>query len=108
MAKFTLIKANAVRNPHQGLVVKAYYKQEPDNPLEIPHTVVVFNCWPRVEIEADIIEYKLNGVYEYPSGKRTDVIRGIAPKTKEGTYFSGYNPEELIAKKLNVLTKVEV
>lgn len=106
--KYTLVKANATRNPHQGLMVKAWYKQEPDNPLEIPQPLVFFNKWPPVEMEAKVTEYKLNGVYEYPSGKRTDTVFAFSPKTKEGTYFSGYSPEELIAKKLNVLTKVEV
>ena len=58
--KYTLISANATRNPHNGLMVTAYYKQDPSNPVEVPQRLVVFNRWPNVEIEADTVEYKLN------------------------------------------------
>lgn len=105
--KYTLISANATRNPHNGLMVTAYYKQDPSNPLEVPQRLVVFNRWPNVEIEADVVEYKLNGVYKYPNGKRTSSVVAFSPKTKDGNYLMGYSPEEIIAKRLNVLVKVE-
>lgn len=108
MAKFTLVAAHATRKPHQGLMVKAYYKQNPENPLEIPYSVVVFNKWPSVEVEAEVVEHKLNGVYEYPNGKRTNTILAFCPKTQDGKYYDGYSPQQIIAKRLEVLTKVEV
>ena len=107
MAKFTLVAAHANRNPHQGLVVKAYYKQDPSNYLEIPYSITVFNQWPTVEVEADTVEHKLNGVYEYPNGRRTRCLHLFCPKTKEGLYYRGYSPAEQIGNLLNKLIKVE-
>ena len=108
MAKFTLVSAHANRNPHQGLVVKAYYKQDPSNPFEIPYSIVVFNKWPPIEQEAEIVEHKLNGIYEYPNGKRTNCLHLFCPKTKEGLFYMGLSPEEQIMQRLHVLSKVEV
>lgn len=108
MAKFTLVAAHANRNPHQGLVVKAYYKQDPSNSFEIPYSVVVFNKWPPIEQEAEVVEHKLNGVYEYPNGKRTNCLRLFCPKTQKGEFYMGMSPTEQIAQRLHVLTKVEV
>lgn len=105
--EYTLVNARAVRNPHQGLMIKAYYKINPLDPDEISHSLTFFNRWPPIKIEADVTEYKLNGVYVYPNGKRVNKIYTFSPKTKEGVYFMGYSPQELIANKLDALTKVE-
>lgn len=88
-------------------MVTAYYKQNPSDSNEIPQRLVVFNGWPPVEIEADVKIHKLDGVYEYPNGKRTTDVVAFSPKTKNGLYMLGYNPDEIIAKKLTALTKVE-
>lgn len=108
MAKFTLVAAHANRYPHKGLEVKAYYKQDPSNPFEIPHSIVVFNKWPPIEQEAEVVEHKLDGVYEYPNGKRTNCLHLFCPKTQEGNFYMGLSPAEQIIARLNVLTKVEV
>lgn len=105
--KYTLISAKATRNPIRGLMVTAYYKQNPSDPNEIPQRLVVFNKWPSVEIEADLVMHKLDGVYEYPNGKRTDTVIAFSPKTKGGLYLKGYNPEAITAEKLSVLKKVK-
>lgn len=105
--KYTLISATATRNPIRGLMVTAYYKQNPSDSNEIPQRLVVFNKWPSVEIEADLIIHKLNGVYEYPNGKRTDTVVAFSPKTKSGSYLMGYNPEVIVAEKLSVLKRVK-
>lgn len=72
MAKFKLVGAHAKRVPHTGLVVTCCYKQDPENPLEKPTPLTVFNCWPPVELEAELVEVPLDGIYEYPNGKRVD------------------------------------
>ena len=105
--KYILVAANANRDPHKGLMVKAYYKRDPSNPFEVPQSIVLFNCLPPVEMEAEVTEYKLNGTYEYKNGRRTDTIRTFSPKTKNGTYFMGYAPQQLLAERMKLLTKVE-
>lgn len=105
--KYELISATATRNQIRGLMVTAYYKQNPSDSNEIPQRLVVFNRWPPVEVEADVKIHKLNGTYEYPNGKRTTDVVAFSPKTKAGLYMSGYSPDEIIAKKLSALTKVE-
>lgn len=104
--KYTLVAAHANRDPHRGLMVKAYYKQDPSNPFEVPQSMVVFNRWPPVEMEAEVTEYKLDGIYEYPNGKRTREIRTFSPKNQDDTYVKGMSPQELISKRLCVLVKV--
>ena len=105
--KYTLVSAHANRNPHQGLMVKAYYKLDPSNPLEVPQSLVVFNQWPPVIMEAELTEYKLDGVYEYPNGTRTRDIRVLSPKNEDGSYKSGWDPADMIAKRLAILVKVD-
>lgn len=105
--KYNLISAYAKRDAHKGLMVTAYYQQE-NKPLEKPFRVTVFNHWPPVELEADVNEYKLDGVYEYPNGKRTTSIIAFSPKTKEGLYLRGFSPAEVFVKHMNVLKKIEV
>lgn len=95
MAKFYLVCADAKRIPHQGLMVVAKYKQQPENPLEISQCWTVFNRWPPVEMEADVVTIDLNGVYEYPNGIRISEITAFVPKTKDGLYFRGCSPEEI-------------
>ena len=46
--EYTLTSANAVRKPHVGLVVNAYYKRDPLDHNEIPLKITVFNRWPKV------------------------------------------------------------
>lgn len=104
--KYTLVAAHASREQHRGLMVKAYYKHDLSNPLEIPYSIVVFNQWPPIEVEAEVTVHKLNGIYEYPNGKRTSEIRVFSIKNKDDTYKMGFSPQELIAKKLTVLVKV--
>lgn len=106
MAKFYLVGGCTKRNPHTGLVNICYYKQDPENLLEKPRKVVMFNRWPPVEMEADVVDVPLNGVYEYPSGIRTSNINVICPKTKEGTYYRGWSPQELVAQSMHLLKKV--
>jgi hypothetical protein len=88
-------------------MVTAYYKAVPSDPLEVPQKLTVFNKWPSIEIEADLVTHKLNGIYEYPNGKRTDTVIAFCPKTKAGLYIMGYNPDEIVARKLSVLKRVE-
>lgn len=106
MAKFTLACADAKRVPHAGLMVKAYYKQHPENPYEKSQQLVVFNKWPPVELEADIVDMPLDGTYEYPNGLRVDNTITFCPKAKDGTYLSGYSPEQIVAHRLTNLKRV--
>lgn len=108
MAKFTLVSATTTRDPHRGLMTIAYYKQDPSNPLEKPQSTVIFNRWPTVTIEAEVIEYPLNGVYENKNHKRLDSLVLFCPKTTEGLFCAGRSPAEQIGKLLTKLTKVEV
>ena len=94
------------RNPHTGLVSVAYYKQDPKNVLEKPRKVVFFNSWPPLEMEADVVDVPLNGVYEYSNGVRVDRVNVICPKTKEGLYYRGWSPQELVAQRMHLLKKV--
>lgn len=95
MAKFYLVCADAKRIPHTGLRVVAQYRQQPENPLEKPQRLTVFNRWPPVEMEADVVTIDLDGVYEYPDGTRIKEYPVFAPKTRDGLYLRGYNPEEI-------------
>jgi hypothetical protein len=107
--KYQLIEAHATRKPHRGLIVTAYYLPKTEDKtvlLTKPHKIVMFNRWPPVEVEADYVEVKLNGVYAYPNGTRTSTIRAFCPKTEEGSYLRGYSPEEAIHHQQNVLRKV--
>lgn len=70
MAKFTLVSADTIRDPHKGLITKAYYKQDPSNQQEKPQCLLVFNRWPKVTIEAEIIEHKLDGKRIFTEFKR--------------------------------------
>ena len=106
MSKFYLVGGYAKRNPHTGLVCTGYYKQDPENLLEKPRKVVFFNRWPPVEMEADVVDVPLNGVYEYPSGVRVDHINATAIKTKDGKYYRGWSPQELVAQRMHLLKKV--
>ena len=104
--KYTLVAAHVSREPHRGLMVKAYYKPDLSNLLGVMYSIVVFNQWPPIEVEADVTVYKLDGIYEYPNGKRINEIHVFSIKNKDGTYKMGFSPQELIAKKLTVLVKV--
>lgn len=104
--KYTLVSAHASRDPHRGLMVKAYYKQDLSNPFEEPHSIVVFNRWPPIEMEAEVTEYKLDGIYEYPNGRRTREIRTFSPKNKDNTYVEGMSPQELKSRISRILVKV--
>lgn len=106
MSKFYLVGGYAKRNPHTGLVCTGYYKQDPENLLEKPRRITLFNRWPPVEMEAEVVDVKLNGVYEYPNGIRTNSINMMCPKTKEGLYYKGWSPQELIAQRMHLLKKV--
>lgn len=64
MAKFTLVHSRTTRNPHNGLICVACYKENPNDSKEVPHRAVFFNRHAPVEIEADLIEYELDGVYK--------------------------------------------
>lgn len=85
MATFKLVGAHVKRVPHIGLVSTGYYKQDPENLLERPVSITVFNRWPTVELDGELVEVPLNGVYEYPRG---------------------FSPAEQVAKKQNCLKKV--
>lgn len=104
---YTLVNAKASRNPHAGLMVIGYYKLNPSDPTEIPQKLVFFNKWPRVTIDATVTEHKLDGTYEYKNGHRTNVVRTFSPKTKNGTYFMGYAPQQLLAERMKLLKKIE-
>lgn len=106
MSKFYIVGGSIKRTPHTGLVVTGYYKQNPQDIYEKPRKVTMFNCWPPVEMEADVVDVPLNGVYEYPSGVRTDRINTIAIRTKDGKYCRGYSPQELVAQRMHLLKKV--
>lgn len=107
--KYQLIEAHATRKPHQGLVVTACYLPKTEDKTALltkPHKIVFFNRWPPVEVEADYVEVKLNGVYTYPNGTRTSTIRAFCPKTEEGSYLKDYSPEDVIHRQQNILRKV--
>lgn len=106
MSKFYIVGGSIKRSPHTGLVVTAYYKQDPNNPYEKPQTLTMFNRWPTVEIDAKVVDVPLNGIYEYPNKKRVTQIQALAVKTKEGLWYKGYSPAELVAKRMNLLKKV--
>lgn len=101
MAKFTLVSATTTRDPHRGLMTRAYYKQDPSNPLEKPNCLVVFNRWPKVIIEAELKEYPLNGVYENKNHRRFDHLVLFCPKTQGSS-------TEQVSRILMKLNKVEV
>ena len=106
MSKFYLVGGCVKRNPHTGLVCTGYYKQDPKNPLEKPRKITLFNRWPPVEMEAEVVDVPLNGVYEYPNVVRINSINVMCPRTKEGTYYKGWSPQELIAQRMHLLKKV--
>ena len=106
MGKYTLVSATATRKPHIGLMVQAWYKQDPENVLEVPYRLTVFNSWPPTTLEAEAIEYPLNGTYKYPNGKRVNTLHLFCPKTKEGLFYKGYSPAEQIAERMKNLTVV--
>ena len=107
MAKYYIVGGSVKRPSHIGLIVTAYYKQDPENKFEKPERITMFNRWPPAEMEADVIDVPLNGVYEYPNGFKTDHVHSLCPKTKEGAYYQGWSPQEILANVLHVLTKVE-
>lgn len=107
--KYQLIEAHAIRKPHQGLIVTAYYLPKTEDKTALltkPHKIVMFNRWPPVEVEADYVEVKLNGVYAYPNGTRTRTIRAFCPKKEDGDYLKGCRPEEVIHYQQNILRRV--
>jgi hypothetical protein len=63
ICEYTLTSANAVRKPHTGLVVNAWYKRDPLDQNERPIKIVVFNRWPKVKMKLDCVEYPIQGVY---------------------------------------------
>lgn len=118
--KYTLVSLEFKR---KGIV--GYYKADPNNPQEKPFRMV--GCPEREclrlllegnpsllrqvsmiqqTIDAEVVEYKLDGVYEYPNGRQTDTITTFCPKAENGLYVRGHSPQEQIARKLNVLKKV--
>lgn len=107
MAKFTLVCADARRIPHTGLKVTAYYKQQLDNPFEKPFKLIVYNKWPPVELEADVVEVPMGGIYEYPNGVRISTIIAFCPKTKDGTYWAGYSPQQIMRSRRDSLKCVK-
>lgn len=108
MAKFTLVSATTTRDPHRGLMTRAYYKQDPSNQQEKPHCLVVFNRWPTVTIEGEVVEFPLDGVYEDKYHRKHNKLDFLCPKTKEGLFAMGHCPEEIAAKMLTRLRKIEV
>lgn len=110
--KYNLISAYAKRTAHTGLMVTAYYQQEGEA-LAKPFKLTVFNGWPRVEIDADVITHHFttpmawidkDGKFERTSKgylKLTQCVVVFCPKTKEGKYLRGYSPEEQITKLIN-------
>lgn len=107
-AKFTLVSAQTTRSLHQGLVVNAFYRQDPENSLELTYKITLFNRWPPIKLNADLVDYPLNGIYEYPNGRRIDCLHLFCPKTQDGLFLEGFSPAEQVARKLQVLSKVEV
>lgn len=111
MAKYYLVGSSVKRTPHTGLIVTAYYKQNPENPLEQPQRLVVFNRWPPVEMEAEVVTIPLNGIYETTSGHKIDHITPLCPTTinEEGkrVFWKGYNPEERLVQALHILKRVD-
>ena len=107
--KYQLVEAHATRKPHQGLVVTAYYLPKTEDKTALltkPHKIVMFNRWPPVEVEANYVEVKLNGVYAYPNGTRTRTIRAFCPTDTDGNYLIGYSPEDVIHYQQSILRKV--
>ena len=107
---FVLISAYAKRDAHTGLNVEAYYQQkECDFALAKPFKLTVYNGWPKVEIEADVITHHFdkpmawidkNGNFERTkdgSLKITKTICLFCPKVKSGAYAMGRSPQEQLA-----------
>lgn len=111
MATFYIVGGSVKRTPHTGLVVTAYYKQDPENPLEQPQRLVVFNRWPPVKMEAEVIAVPLNGIYVTTSGHRIDTINPICPTTVDENgrkvFWRGYSPAERVAQALRILKRVD-
>lgn len=106
MAKYILVEAKATRPIHEGLKIQAWYKQEPDNPFEKPIKLNIFNKWPPIVIDGEMVEYKLDGIYAYPNGTRTREIRRLCIRQKDGTFANGFAPSQQIARALAVLRRV--
>lgn len=96
MAKFTLVYAEARWIKHTGLKVTAYYKKDPDCLFEKPYRLTVFNKWPSIKLEADVVQVPMGGIFEYPNGTRIDTVMAFCPKTTDGTYWMGYSPLEIM------------
>lgn len=53
IVEYTLTRANAIRKPHVGLVVNAYYKREPLDQNESEVHITFFHRWPKVKIRLE-------------------------------------------------------
>lgn len=118
--KYTLV---SLEFKTRGVV--GYYKANPNDPWEEPRLIVVspeqeclrlllqgnpsllrqVSLIPQT-IDAEVVEYKLDGVYEYPNGRRTNAVTLFCRKAENGLYVRGCSPQEQIARKLTVLKKV--
>lgn len=113
--KYKLISAKEVYVPHYGLKTTAVYKLETENVLVFPQRVTFWHRHAPVELEADLIQVKLDvpHVWIGNDGCMMRTATGhlmltqneilFCPKTKDGTYFMGYSPQE---QKARLLTRL--
>lgn len=104
--KYKLISATEVHIPHHGLKVTAVYKTVTENALVHTHGVTLWHRHAPVELEADLVEVKLDVPHVWmdddgcimrtatghPMLTQNETL--FCPKTKEGLYFMGYSPQE--------------
>ena len=117
--KYKLVKSEEVNIPHYGLKVTAIYEMD-DPEIHIvgklfPQKIVFWHRNAPVELEADLVDCKFDvphvwvgreGIIKrtiagYPMITQNEVL--FCPKTKDGTYFAGYSPEEQKAHLLTLL-----
>lgn len=111
-----ILKHKEVKRTVFGFAVVCMYVN-PNCILEKPHKIVHFaECEDEIdmipeEIDAVVVECKLNGKYTYKVNRNfvTDRIYKFCPTTEDGSFVQGLSPEEQVARMINngILIKVE-
>lgn len=114
--KYKLLKAEEKYIPRYGLRVDALYQMNPEpGILCFPQKVRFWHRHAPVELEADLVSVKFDVPHMWVGKdgliRRTDSGHPMitqnevvfCPKTKDGTYFLGYSPQE---QKAQLLTRL--
>lgn len=114
--RYKLLSAEEKYIPHYGLRVDAVYQMESEvGILCFPQKVRFWHRHAPVELEADLIEVKLDvphvwvekdGLFKRTASGHLMITQNevvFCPKTKDGTYFMGYSPQE---QKAQLLTRL--